>query len=687
MTNNRFFNHCLICALILVTGLGLALVLPWLASSQGLAAQSKVPVQNNAPEATPYYVAITGTGLGGLTWTAAFTNVQDALAVAADPSEIWVAKGVYYPDEGDGQINDSVTATFLMTDGVILYGGFNFGDGDMNDRDWENNLTVLSGDVDGDDTSGADGVAVTVTEIVDDNAYHVVTAKGVTGTAVLDGFTITAGQAVGDDGGVLGGGYFCDGYGSGNHCNPTLRHIIFSGNYAILDGGAMYNSGDDGGSSSPVLTNVTFSGNSAGFDGGAMYNNGESGQSNPTLIDVTFYKNSSNNGGAMYNTGAYGSSSPSLTNITFTENTSRYNGGAMWTDCWDGNCHPALTGVVFSGNSAERDGGAMYNEGDGGNNRPIMTNVIFSGNSSAADGGAMYNDGDDSGESSPTLINVVFSGNKAGNDGGAIYNDCERGGDSSPTLTNVTFSGNSAGNKGGAILNSVGEGEPGTCSPQVRNTILWNNKDSSGTGKISSNIYNITATISLSNSLVQASGGSTAWALDASYIDGGFNIDSDPMFITPVDPSKAPTTTGNLRLQEGSPAIDVGDNDYVVDVPADLDGEARVKDGDGDGTETVDMGAYEAKGYYYLTVTKAGTGGGQVTSSPSGIDCGETCSLLLKEDSSITLTATADEGSTFNGWSGACSGSGDCELTMDAANSVTANFEAALKVLLPIIFR
>jgi len=80
-------------------------------------------------------------------------------------------------------------------------------------------------------------------------------------------------------------------------------------------------------------------------------------------------------------------------------------------------------------------------------------------------------------------------------------------------------------------------------------------------------------------------------------------------------------------------------------------------------------------------------GGGLVTSSPAGIDCGDTCSVLLKEDSTITLTAIPDEDSLFTGWSGDCSGSGDRELTIDAAKNVTANFEAALKVPLPIIFR
>ena len=60
---------------------------------------------------------------------------------------------------------------------------------------------------------------------------------------------------------------------------------------------------------------------------------------------------------------------------------------------------------------------------------------------------------------------------------------------------------------------------------------------------------------------------------------------------------------------------------------------------------------------FTLTVVKAGTGSGTVTSSPAGITCGSTCSALFASGTSVTLTATADSGSTFAGWSGeGCSG-------------------------------
>ena len=81
-------------------------------------------------------------------------------------------------------------------------------------------------------------------------------------------------------------------------------------------------------------------------------------------------------------------------------------------------------------------------------------------------------------------------------------------------------------------------------------------------------------------------------------------------------------------------------------------------------------------GPFTLTVAKSGTGTGTVTSTPSGISCGATCSASFANGTVVSLTAAPDSGSTFAGWSGACSGTGACSVTMDAAKSVSANFTA-----------
>jgi hypothetical protein len=81
---------------------------------------------------------------------------------------------------------------------------------------------------------------------------------------------------------------------------------------------------------------------------------------------------------------------------------------------------------------------------------------------------------------------------------------------------------------------------------------------------------------------------------------------------------------------------------------------------------------------FFLTVSKAGSGTGLVTSSPAGIHCGSTCENPFANGSVVTLTASADPGSVFAGWSGSgCTGTGTCVLTMSQARSVTATFAPA----------
>jgi PKD repeat protein len=84
-----------------------------------------------------------------------------------------------------------------------------------------------------------------------------------------------------------------------------------------------------------------------------------------------------------------------------------------------------------------------------------------------------------------------------------------------------------------------------------------------------------------------------------------------------------------------------------------------------------------APGNVTLSVTRAGTGTGTVSSAPSGISCGATCSAQFAQGTSVTLSATPDSGVTFSGWSGACSGTGSCAVTLSAATSVTATFTSA----------
>nr|WP_319394162.1 PKD domain-containing protein [uncultured Desulfobacter sp.] len=81
-----------------------------------------------------------------------------------------------------------------------------------------------------------------------------------------------------------------------------------------------------------------------------------------------------------------------------------------------------------------------------------------------------------------------------------------------------------------------------------------------------------------------------------------------------------------------------------------------------------------------VTVRKAGTGSGMVSSEPAGLDCGVVCTETLFPGQAVELTATADEGSKFSGWSGDCSGSGTCRMILDSPKTVTAQFTGGVPI-------
>jgi uncharacterized repeat protein (TIGR01451 family) len=317
-------------------------------------------------EGTVIYVdASAGGAVSGLDWTNAYTNVQDALADASSGDEIWVAEGVYYPDQGTEQIDNAVTSTFALKPGVTLYGGFPSGGSAFDARDWETYVTVLSGDLEGNDTTDAHGVVTDTDNVAGANAYNVVTAQDLTATTLLDGFSVTGGYADGSacPGSRCGGGML-------NVRSPSaLQHVTFSGNYSYLTGGGMIDWGADG----AALTDVTFVANYSPSGGGGL----AVVSSTARLTGVVFRDNTAGPGGGMHS----GSSSPVLTNSTFISNMSSagggfYNGPSMFTSDPAGN--PRLINVTFVDNIAET-GGGLYTIGV---STPTLVNTIVWGNTS-----------------------------------------------------------------------------------------------------------------------------------------------------------------------------------------------------------------------------------------------------------------------------------------------------------------
>ncbi|OIO89861.1 MAG: hypothetical protein AUJ92_20345 [Armatimonadetes bacterium CG2_30_59_28] len=291
-----------------------------------------INIANDDSDENPYEFAVQGTGTisgdiyvdqncpgathDGTSWEKAYLDLAPVLEIVVSPSTIYVARGSYTPTTDTDR-----TRTFQLESGVTLSGGYPTGGGT---RDPGTYVTTLSGDV---------GVAANNS----DNSYHVVTGSGTDSTAVLDGFTITAGNADG-----------------------TSPHNA---------GGGMYNNGG-----SPTLTNLAFSNNSAGA-GGGIY----SSDASPTLTNVTFSENSApgtGSGGGMYNSNG----SPTLTNVTFSRNSAGYVGGGMYNVS---SSSPTLTNCTFSGNSAIAAAGI----GCGTGTTPTVRNTILWGDSSGEIGG------------------------------------------------------------------------------------------------------------------------------------------------------------------------------------------------------------------------------------------------------------------------------------------------------------
>jgi hypothetical protein len=473
----------------------------------------------------PIYVdADAPPGGDGASWATAYKYLQDALTDAnsdPDPNDIWMAEGVYTPDTNSAEPNGTGDrkATFQLISGVALYGGFSSGGSAWSDRDPNIYPSILSGDLDGNDVDVNHPSDLVGESTLGENSYSVVTGSGTDATAVLDGLTITSGNAnlysVPDDLSSWGGGGMYNDAGS-----PALANCAFRNNRSFVVGGGMCNYND----SNPTLTNCTFSGNVSHYaqgdpgmagTGGGMSNYSNS---NPTLIDCSFTENFAWYSGGMSNL----NSSPTLVNCTFRRNIADNHGGAMGNEFlpgWFPNtpCKPTLVNCVFIGNSADYSGGGVMNWW-----------------------------------SQTTFTNCTFTGNRAPR-GGAMFNTAQ----STVVLTNCTLNGNSA-NRGGGIY----EGRLYSWSPPpqeliLSNCILWGNTANQGM-QLS---LKKPGDVSINHCDIQGGHAAFDW--------GEGNVNTDPLL----------TPDGHLKVD--SPCIGAGDPNFVPDpnAPTDIDGEDRVVGG------------------------------------------------------------------------------------------------------------
>lgn len=441
-------------------------------------------------------------GNNGFSWNTPVKNLQTALSLAGQGDEIWVSKGTYYPDEGASQIDNDRTSTFTLKDQVAIYGGFSGTETSLNERNIALNETILSGDLDQNDTSG---------NLTGNNAYHVVTnGNTFSRLTILNGVTVSGGLANGTDASHKeGAGIYLE------SSNLTISNCTIIGNEAETNGGGIYVE-----SATVIISSCKITGNTAS-QGGGIFNIFDAA---PEIIDCLFSGNTATSGAGAYNKEAL----------------------------------PAYKGCTFELNSATANGGAMVNDTASGD----IKNTIFRGNS-ANDGGGVYNFN----FSSPIITNGLFTGNKALNSGGAMHNST----DVAPSLVNCTLTGNAATSNGGGIFNDG-------VNITVANSILWNNEASGVTNTTNASISeNNSSTTAFTNCLV------------ANYtVQSGVIANTDPTFVVEIDPTTAPSTSGNFRLLLNSNAIDVGNNGSNAETE-DLGGNIRVLN------TTIDLGPYEGE--------------------------------------------------------------------------------------------
>ncbi len=284
--------------------------------------------------ASTIYVKESGRGSGS-SWADATGNLSVALLGAKAGDEVWVCKGIYYPSTENNR-----GKSFTIPSGVAVIGGFAGFESMPEQRDFQSNKTVLSGNI------GAAGDQ-------SDNSYTVVYLNNPNEWTMLDGFIISDGNANGEgptaDMERSGAGIYID--GSRNSAMPTIRNCTFQNNHA-RDGGAVYLNGRKG-RCNPVFINCQFLNNRAELDGGAFFNDGsQGGEASPEMRHCVFINNQSNYGGAICNYGGKGQSSPIIQTCVFRNNEAFLRGGAIFNMDVEGVTKPKINDCQFVDNQA-----------------------------------------------------------------------------------------------------------------------------------------------------------------------------------------------------------------------------------------------------------------------------------------------------------------------------------------------
>lgn len=220
----------------------------------------------------------------GASWSTAYAHLQDAIRCSVSGDSIWVAQGTYYPDEGLNMTDNNPGSNFSIPSGVNLFGGFEGTESALEQRNWFDRETILSGDI------GDIGVRT-------DNSGTIVSFTDIYGNSELDGFTIRDSYSDSDVS-IRGGGiYISNSSYSSYSCDPVIRNCWITNNVSNFGSGLSITQ-----TASPTIEHCVISGNSGNDDsmGGAIYIKGDTKACMPRFDYCTIVGNTTTAGGAIY---------------------------------------------------------------------------------------------------------------------------------------------------------------------------------------------------------------------------------------------------------------------------------------------------------------------------------------------------------------------------------------------------
>jgi len=407
------------------------------------------------------YVNHSAIGLNdGSSWSNAFTNLQDALDLASNDTQVWVAAGEYKP----GQIPDQDGVYFLLSKSLELYGGFTGNETTVDQRDWNTNITLINGDILDDDIDGnfMDGK--------EDNANHNLIADSLARGSIIDGFHFSGGAAFSEDPDENSNVEIVGGGGILSLAPIEIKNCSFEQCSAVYGGAIAYRSSSV--YEDFLLIENCIIQNNQGELGTIFLSNLKNGEINNCSIKNNFAENFA--GGILVLNSSLDLSNSMIENNKCTLG----NGGGLYASITGLNEieEPKLRidSCRFTSNSAANGGAFLFSNSFAGTSLEIINSDLQENIAQEVDetfggsGGAMFIRNDPLTTGTDPTLNVSIHDTKINNNiasraGGSYFFGANDAG-LNVEVQNTSFHGNSAAVFGGGVVIGNSEGTFNHCT-------------------------------------------------------------------------------------------------------------------------------------------------------------------------------------------------------------------------------